>query len=155
MQLTRAADYALRVMIHLASQPDGTKLRLKVLSAAADAPETFLGKLLQSLCHAGLVVSSRGPDGGFELAGPARNATVLDVVEAIEGPLTLNACLTEAGCDRKSRCPAHPVWTEAQQALAAVLRKSTIHDLAIQGKRNQQSLSERVPPAQFGVENAV
>ena len=57
--------------------------------------------------------------------------SVLDVVEAIEGPVRLNLCLTsKEACARQGMCPAHPVWDEAQRAMVEVLRKSTIRDLA-------------------------
>ena len=102
MQLTRAADYAVRVMIHMASLPEGTMVRLKTLANAADAPEKFLAKLLQNLTRAELVVSRRGPNGGFELTPGAQNATMMQVIEAIEGPLALNLCLGQ------SRAPCRP-----------------------------------------------
>jgi Rrf2 family protein len=131
MQLTRAADYAVRVMIHLAGLPAGTRVSRSELSAAAECPEQFLCKVLQGLTHAGLVVSHRGNTGGFELDERRREASLLDVVEAIEGPLHLNICLNrDHGCVRQSRCLAHPVWAEAQQALSKVLASHTIRELA-------------------------
>jgi Rrf2 family protein len=131
MQLTRAADYAVRVMIHLASQPDHTRASRADLAQAAECPEQFLSKVLQSLTRAGLVVSHRGNTGGFELPLSRQNVSVLDVVEAIEGPVRLNLCLTaDQACARQGWCPAHPVWVEAQRAMAEVLRNAFIRDLA-------------------------
>src|SRR5579871_1670752 len=115
MQLTRAADYAIRVMIHLAGLPPGTWARQPQLAAAADCPPQFLSKVLQRLARAGLLISHRGNTGGFELAAAHRNASILEVVEAIEGPLRLNACVGSGGsCVRRCWCPAHPVWEQAQ-----------------------------------------
>ena len=131
MQLTRAADYAVRVMVHLAGLPPGTRTSRGDLASAADCPEQFLSKVLQSLTRAGLVVSHRGNTGGFELPVLRRDASLLEVVEAIEGPLRLNLCLTSSdGCTRQSWCPVHPVWAEAQAAMAFVLRRTTIAALA-------------------------
>jgi Rrf2 family protein len=131
MQLTRAADYAVRVMIHLASQPDHTRASRADLAQAAECPEQFLSKVLQSLTRAGLVVSHRGNTGGFELPISRQNVSVLDVVEAIEGPVRLNLCLTaDQACARQGWCPAHPIWAEAQRAMAEVLRNAFIRDLA-------------------------
>jgi len=131
MQVTRAADYAVRVMIHLAGLPPGTRTSRDELAEAADCPEQFLSKVLQSLTRAGLVASRRGNTGGFELPGNRREATLLEVIEAIEGPLRLNVCLTsEHACKRQSWCPAHAVWSEAQDAMIAALRKATIGALA-------------------------
>ena len=133
MQLTRAADYAVRVMIHLAGLPPGARVSRSELSAAAECPEQFLCKVLQNLTRAGLVVSHRGNTGGFELAESHRAASVLEVVEAVEGPIRLNLCLTsDHACTRQGWCPAHGVWAEAQTALLQVLRGATISFLAQQ-----------------------
>ena len=133
MQLTRAADYAVRVMIHLASLPPETRASRTELAEVADCPDQFLSKVLQNLTRAGLIVSHRGNTGGFVLPVSRRNASVLEIVEAIEGPIRLNLCLiSEAACERSTWCPAHAVWAEAQAALTAVLRRATIANLAAQ-----------------------
>src|SRR4051794_34943049 len=132
MQLTRAADYAVRVMIHLAGLPPGTRVSRSELSTSAECPEQFLCKVLQSLTRAGMVISHRGNTGGFELDERHRGASLLEVVEAIEGPLHLNICLTsESGCVRQSWCPAHLAWAEAQHAMEVVLAGRKIADLAV------------------------
>lgn len=130
MQLTRAADYAVRVMIHLARLEPGSRASRGELAIAADCPEQFLAKVLQSLTHAGLVVSHRGNTGGFELPVVRRDATLLDIVEALEGPIRLNTCLGPEECSRKDGCPAYPIWHDAQEALVAVLRRKTIGEMA-------------------------
>ncbi len=131
MQLTRAADYAVRVLTHLAVMGPGSRASRSELASAAECPEQFLSKVLQSLTKAGLVTSHRGNTGGFELARGRRAASILEVVEAIEGPVRLNVCLgSENACTRQSWCPGHPVWAEAQSAMTEVLQKTTISDLA-------------------------
>lgn len=140
MQLTRAADYAVRVMIHLAGLPPGARVSRSELSAAAECPEQFLCKVLQNLTRAGLVVSHRGNTGGFELDEQHRAASVLEVVEAVEGPIRLNLCLTsDHACSRQGWCPAHCVWANAQAALLQVLKDANISDLA------QQAAAARGP----------
>jgi Rrf2 family protein len=131
MQLTRAADYAVRIMVHMATLPSGSRQNLTALAEAGDVAGHFLSKVLQSLSHAGLIDSQRGLNGGFSLAKPAEQITVLDIVEAIEGRLLLNVCLAPGeSCGRKSWCPTHAVWAEAQLAMAGVLRRATIASLA-------------------------
>ena len=133
MQLTRAADYAVRVMMHMAALPPGSRTSRSALAVAASCPEQFLSKVLQDLTRAGLVVSHRGNTGGFELPALSVGVSVLDVVEAVEGPIHLNICLAcDAVCERQSWCPAHPVWARAQQAMVAVLGATFIADLAKQ-----------------------
>jgi Rrf2 family protein len=93
MQLTRAADYAVRVMIHMASLPSATTLRLKNIGNEVNVPESFLAKVLQILTRAGMITSKRGPDGGFTLPDSSRQLTILDIVTAVDGPVQLNSCL--------------------------------------------------------------
>jgi Rrf2 family protein len=139
MQLTRAADYAVRVMIHLAGLPPGARVSRSELSVAAECPEQFLCKVLQNLTRAGLMISHRGNTGGFELEELHRTASILEVVEAIEGPIRLNLCLTrDHACTRQSWCPAHCVWADAQAALLQVLRESNISKLAEQAARSRR-----------------
>ena len=139
MQLTRAADYAVRVMIHLAGLPPETRASRAELAEAAECPEQFLSKVLQSLTRAGLVLSHRGNTGGFELPNVHRAASLLEVVEAIEGPIRLNICLnSERSCARQEWCPAHDVWVDAQAAVAQVLRDASITNLAQQAAERKR-----------------
>src|SRR3982751_5582916 len=102
MQLTGAADYAVRVMMHMAGLPPGTRTSRADLANAANCPEQFLSKVLQDLTHAGLVTSHRGNPGGFKPPPLHYGASVLQVVEAVEGPIRLNLCLaTKAACERQ------------------------------------------------------
>jgi Rrf2 family protein len=133
MQLTRAADYAVRVMIHLAGLPQGTRASRAQLAEAAECPEQFLSKVLQSLTRTGLVISHRGNTGGFELPESKAAVSILEIVEAVEGPVRLNVCLTsDRACARQSWCPAHMVWARAQEAMVNVLQNTTIRELAAQ-----------------------
>ncbi len=144
MQLTRAADYAVRVMVHMAGMPAGSTVRLRTLALAVSVPESFLAKVLQTLVRAGLVISRRGPDGGFELVPSSMQASILDVVEAIDGPVQLNACLGEEGCcERKDWCPVQSVWAEAQIAMLSALSRDTVGELALRAARNKEKLARQ------------
>jgi len=132
MQITRASDYAVRVMIHLAGLPRGSKLQQADLSKATDVSGHFLSKVLQRLVRAQLIRSQRGAGGGFALAVPADSISLLSVVEAMEGPLRLNLCLEDGPrCNRESWCPAHQVWVTAQAAIGKVLGAASIAALAM------------------------
>ncbi len=131
MQLTRAADYAVRVMIHLATLPREARVSLPAIARATSAPESFLSKVMQALTRARLVSSRRGQMGGFQISLRGWQSSMREVIEAIDGPLTLNVCLNGGrACSRQSWCPAHPVWAEAQQKLLEVLDGALIVDLA-------------------------
>jgi Rrf2 family protein len=134
-------------MIHLAALPPATRVSRSELSTAAECPEQFLCKVLQSLTRAGLIVSHRGNTGGFELDERHRSASLLEVVEAIEGPMHLNVCLNhDHGCIRQTWCPAHVVWAAAQQALSDVLRGATI-DVMASGLAKARELKSSSEPA--------
>ena len=131
MQLTRAADYAVRVMIHLAALPSGGRASLPAIVEATSAPVSFLSKVLQGLTRAKMITSRRGPAGGFQISALGRLASMRDVVEAIDGPISLNVCVSQRrSCPRQSWCPAHLVWARAQEALRGVLSKAMIAELA-------------------------
>jgi len=130
MQLTRAADYGVRVMIHLAANGESRK-SLVDLAAATNSPESFLSKVMQALSRAGLISSRRGQSGGFRISTLGRAASILDVIEAVDGRVCLNKCLVAANsCSRKLVCPAQLVWVDAQRAMLQVLHAAKIANLA-------------------------
>lgn len=132
MQLTRAADYAVRVMVYLAGRTPEARLSLPELAREAETPVSFLSKVLQSLTRAGLITSRRGQAGGFSLTSRGRASSMREVIEAVDGPIRLNVCLTSGrSCDRMLWCPAHPVWARAQRAMLEVLESALIAEMAI------------------------
>src|SRR5512133_2311274 len=105
-------------MIQLAASPAGSRVQRNALAEATGVPESFMSKVLQGLVRARLVTSRRGVDGGFELSVAADRVSLLNVVEAIEGPIQLNFCLGPGhDCERQNCCAAHYVWAEAQDAM--------------------------------------
>jgi Rrf2 family protein len=131
MQLTRAADYAVRVIVHLATLPEQERSLLPDLAKATGAPKSFLSKVLQALCRARFIASRRGHAGGFQILPAGRQASIRQVIEAIDGPICLNLCLVSgASCSRQSFCPAHPIWAQAQEAMLGVLNAATVTELA-------------------------
>src|SRR2546428_8172375 len=93
LQISRKIDYGLRAMIHLAGLPAGKIASLQDLSVTLHLPREFLAKILKILTAKGLVRSSRGAHGGYQLPCPARHISFVDVLEALECPLQLNVCL--------------------------------------------------------------
>lgn len=141
MQITRASDYAIRVMVHLASRPEGAKVPLAALVHATGVSESFLSKILQRLVHTGLVSSHRGTSGGFKLRVRPDETKLLDVIAAIEGPIELNLCLgSREKCERQGWCGVRPVWQVAQEALSGVLRGVTIAELARATEQNLRAV---------------
>jgi Rrf2 family protein len=119
MLMTREADYAIRCILEVARA--GRISAAQVARAQGISP-TFLGKIVQSLARAGILATRRGVGGGVALAVPIEHLTVLQVIEAVEGPLVLNECLLDpAQCERLASCPAYPVLCVAQQRLRDAL----------------------------------
>lgn len=146
MQLTRAADYGVRVMIQLSATAGNGRVSLPDLARATATPESFLSKVLQSLARAGLISSRRGQLGGFLITPRGAAASMREVIEAVDGVICLNVCLIPGrSCSRKAHCPAHPVWIEAQQAMMEVLSRATIASLAAPaGSRSARALTKLV-----------
>jgi Rrf2 family protein len=137
MQVTRATDYAVRIMVELASLPPGDKVQLNELIESTGVRGSFLSKVVQRLVHAGMVSSHRGTRGGFSLRVSGEEVTLLDVIEAIEGPTQMNLCLGSGpGCERKSWCGVHPIWKKAQSAFVQELGSVSIAHLAVESKAN-------------------
>jgi Rrf2 family protein len=152
MQITRTADYGIRLMTHLALLPLGTRMTVADLAEESGASVAFAGKILQRLVRARLVVSHRGYEGGFELARTSTTISLLDIVSALEGPLRLNECLEGGpGCERADWCGAQDVWSNAQAALAAVLGAETLDRIASATVKRAQAVGmaegQRLVPA--------
>ena len=110
MQITRQADYAVRAVLYLARL--GSE-RAATSQVAEDQriPPSFLAKIISQLSIAGLLHTARGARGGVTLAREPKDISVLEVVEAIDGPIQLNECIAEDGnCFFDSDCPLRPVW---------------------------------------------
>jgi DNA-binding IscR family transcriptional regulator len=121
MQINRATDYAVRVMIHLATLPPGSKAQLIALEHATVFAAAFSPKSCNGWCMLGSWLQHRGNGGGFCLHVGSDKTSHREVIEAMEGPAHLNMCLTTgASCERKSWCGVHPV-ERAQATLRDVL----------------------------------
>jgi Rrf2 family iron-sulfur cluster assembly transcriptional regulator len=132
MEITRQADYAVRSMIHLAELPlNNGRVSTATISEAEAIPLPFLTKVISRLATAGLVTTSRGMGGGVSLARPPDEITLLQVVEAVDGPIVLNHCLLRSGtCEREPFCAAHDVWAEVQTHFVQELNAVTMRELA-------------------------
>jgi Rrf2 family protein len=132
MQLTRSADYAVRAMLDVAAQSSTEigRARTHEIAQRQDIPPALLAKLVPLLVRAGLLDSQRGARGGLFLARPASEISMLEIVEAVEGPIALNRCTaTPAQCDKASRCAIHPVWHKAQEYLVDLLKSTSLAEL--------------------------
>lgn len=131
MQITRQADYALRAMLFLARMDPTKRAATSQIAEMQHIPPSFLAKIISQLSIAGLIHTSRGARGGVLLARPAEQISVLEVVEAIDGPMELNECTSGAsGCPFGENCPLRPIWCDTQRELIEKLRNTNFAQLA-------------------------
>lgn len=129
MQITRQADYAVRAMIYLVQQGSQHRAATSRIALEKQIPPSFLAKIVSQLSVAGLLQTSRGAHGGVSLAKDPGQITLLDVVEAIDGPIMLNDCVNDQGvCVFGEICPMRPVWCDAQRHLIERLKTTTFAD---------------------------
>lgn len=147
MLITRATEYAIRAVLYLAKQPAGEIVLKKDICRTQDITPAFLTKILQPLIKAGIVGSQRGVGGGFYLARAPERITLLDVVEAQEGPVYLNQCLMqEKTCERDVFCPVHGAWRHIRDEMTRVLTQYTFARLAEMEEQNLEQFTGS-PPA--------
>jgi len=136
MKVTRASDYAIRSLIHMAKKPVGTTFMRSELSKECDVPDSFLGKILQNLAKSDLLISERGKKGGFRLNKDPEAVSVYDIICAIEGELSLNECLFDSEfCDFSTSCSAHSMWHKIQTKFVKELKEYTLKALADEDKK--------------------
>ncbi len=130
MQIPRRVDYGLRAVIYLSTQDPERNCSTAEIAKHQAVPRKFLEKIIQDLIHSGLVKSKRGPDGGYTLARPPREISFQDVIEALEGPITVNVCMDQhLSCDHLPRCTMMGVWSEVQRKVVDVFAHTTLADL--------------------------
>lgn len=131
MQITKQADYAVRAMTYLAQLPPEERAATGRIAQEKSIPPSFLAKIVSQLSVAGLLQTSRGAHGGVSLAKAAKDITLLDVVEAIDGPILLNDCVNThyTDCTYMEDCPLKTVWCDAQKQLVDSLSKANFAQL--------------------------
>jgi Rrf2 family transcriptional regulator, iron-sulfur cluster assembly transcription factor len=126
--------YGIRAIIYLAGQsPAENKTGIKKISADLKLPAPFLAKILQQLAKQKILSSSKGPHGGFSILRDPKKITLLDIVNSIDGPYTLNRCIMHNGtCDggeTEKHCALHNDYDKPRAELIKLFSKMTIHEL--------------------------
>ena len=130
-RLTNAGEYAVRFMVYLAGRDSGEIISAREIAVSQNIPERFLRSIVSQFAKLGFVNAYQGKGGGVRLAEGAQNRTLMEVIEAVEGPIYLNVCMQgEDTCAYSDHCAVHLVWREAQDALTRILGGKTISELA-------------------------
>lgn len=134
LDISRKTDYALRMMAALVRDPD-TVLSVRTAAEENSIPYSFARSIQHDLAEAGIIASTRGAHGGMSLAVDPESVTLLDVVQAVQGPVMLTACNVcgegQTPCPRKPFCPFNPIWCGAQTLLEAYLSSFTLKEAAL------------------------
>jgi Rrf2 family protein len=122
LRISRQTDYAARLLLHLASLGQGASASIAEIAEERRLPVAFVRRMVAPLVAAGILRTSRGSHGGVQLARPAAEISLGDLVRAVEGPVLLNECVhTEGTCPFERRCPVHEAWTAVSDTLDAHL----------------------------------
>ncbi len=120
MDISQQADYAVRAVLELAQHPEERPVAAGEIARRQNIPAPFLAKIVARLAAANIVTTRRGVNGGIRLTRPPCQTTLLAVIEAIDGPVTLNRCVySPRDCSNSKTCALHPVWL----AICADLRQ--------------------------------
>jgi Rrf2 family iron-sulfur cluster assembly transcriptional regulator len=133
---SRQCEYALQAVSYLALQPEGKKTPIKELARKLHIPYHFLAKILQNLTYKKLLVSQKGPSGGFALALHPDKITLFHIVDAIDGAGFSNKCVMGfPECSGKSPCAVHTQWAKMREGIYSMLVSENIAEMAMAMKR--------------------
>jgi Rrf2 family protein len=148
MIFSSATEYAIRGLSELAARnPDGP-LMLDDLVAGTGLPRDFVAKIFQKLVRAGFLRSAKGRGGGFALARRQHEITLLEIVEAVEGPRLIDACVVGLEkCNDHMPCSQHDLYKPIRQRLKDYLATTTLADMAasLRAKQAWRSGQQRSP----------
>jgi FeS assembly SUF system regulator len=138
--MTKFSDYGVILLTHMARQPDDETHSVTTLAGEAGLPLPMAQKILKQLAREGLVESQRGVNGGYRLSRSPESITALDMIHALEGPVSLTQCTVhethedgddgEECCQRQSTCVTCHAWFKINEVLHQALRSVSLSDMA-------------------------
>lgn len=132
MKLSTKGRYGVKAMFELAlhyGEPD--PVAIKVIAENQGISESYLEQLFGTLRKAGLIISTRGAQGGYELSRPPEQITVADILNILEGPIEVSECLIdeEASCARMNYCATRLLWQKISDSINQVINSTTLQDM--------------------------
>lgn len=141
---SRQCEYAIQGALYLALKPEGEMTSIKELAKRLDIPYHFLGKILQRLAGTGLLTSLKGPTGGFALGRKAKDITLFDIVEAIDGSgFTKNCVMGFPECSGTNPCSVHATWGRMRDEIYQMLVNKNIAEMAKEMKKPEYRSAQR------------
>jgi len=146
MKLSRRTDYALRAVTYLSVRQGNGACSIAEIAAMEKIPREFTAKVLKELCRTGFIRSRLGPHGGYRLAKPPDQMTVLEIMEALDGPLAINDCLAEPQfCGKTPGCRMHRLFRRVNDSMKEILSKTTVADIARSAAYQVKSIGDTCP----------
>ena len=143
---SRQCEYALQAVSYLALQPAGELTSIKKLTMKLKIPYHFLAKILQDLTYKKLLISQKGPSGGFALALTPEKITLFHIVEAIDGDeLTKKCVMGFPQCSGKSPCAVHCHWEKLREGIFSMLVNKSIAEMATEMRRPEYRTQRQRP----------
>lgn len=140
MKITAKSRYSLRILLDIALSGGDAPRTIKDIAASQMISEKFISRIVVPLRRAGLLITERGINGGLRLARFPENITLLDIVQATDGTISLLRCLTRPGsCPRQGRCAAETAWEKVNNAFIEALRSQTLAEIIEDQKRLSSS----------------
>jgi len=134
-----ATKYALRALCHLAEQPPATRRQAREIAAEVDVPYHYLSKILQDLAKKGVLASTKGPGGGFELGVGAADISLYRVIEAVEGPISDEECMLGLEvCSDDAQCPMHTYWKRFRADFRERMRSISLADVVAAAEKKRR-----------------
>jgi Rrf2 family protein len=141
----RNTDYAMRLMLNLAKRRENMPISTRTAASEEDVPYQLACKLMQKLQRAKLVKSSMGPKGGFVLGREPSKISLLEVVEEIQGPISINRCLLSLdACSRYRRCPVRTKLAGIQKSISSGLAGITFDELSQSRPRQRKGKAKNI-----------
>ncbi len=133
MMFSKSCEYAIKAAIHICIETkDGSRVGIKQIASEIDSPEAFTAKILQTLVRQGIILSSKGPGGGFYIDSEAEAIPVIKIIEAMDGKHAFERCgLGLKECSEDHPCPIHNEFKSYSQRLKNLLMTKSVQDLAM------------------------
>lgn len=144
IRITKITDYGIVLMSHLAMAPERL-YNAPELAAEAHLPPPMVSKILKQLARARLLESQRGVHGGYALARPAEEISVVEIISALEGPIAVTECIEGApgDCDYEPSCPVRSNWNRINQAIRQALEGISLAEMSLPAPSKLVSLGSR------------
>ena len=138
MKISTRGRYGLRILLDLALHDNGSPRMIRDIAGSQRISEKYISRLIIDLRRAGMVKSIRGSRGGYRIARYPKNLTVLDVIEVMEGPVSIIDCVTTESCDRQRGCAVRSIWCDMNNQIRSAVAAVTLQDVIDRQRENEE-----------------